>query len=206
MKNKLIIVAGCSGSGKSYVSKTILHSFRKKDAQIICMDRFYKKSASLMPKVKKSGNPNFDHPDAIDWQTLIKCLTSLLNGKTTLVPKYDYVHHKRIKGEKLKPSKIIILEGVLALLNNKINKMAELKIFVDTSTNQCFIRRLKRDKAERGRSTKSIINQWTESVKPMYDIYVKPKRWVADFLLPWDKRNANSLKYLSAAVQMLLEK
>lgn len=205
MKNKLIIVAGCSGSGKSTVSKTILSSFSKKEAQIICVDRFYKKSASLMPKVKKSGNPNFDHPDSIDWKMMINCLTNLLNGKVAMLPKYDYVHHKRLaKLVKVKPTKVIILEGVLALYSDKLNKMAELKIFVDTSMDECFVRRLERDRLIRGRTAESVVKQWTESVKPMYDIYVKPRRWVADFLLPWDKTNKNSLKYLSAAIEMLL--
>lgn len=206
MKNKLIIVAGCSGSGKSTVSQEIKQSFTKKDAQILCMDRFYKRTVAEMPKVKENGHPNFDHPDAFDWPLLRKCLKDLLNGKPTMVPHYDYKTHKRLKKYTLvKPTKIIIFEGVLTLYDDRINNMAELKIFVDTSMNESFIRRLHRDQYERNRTVESIVNQWTESVKPMYDTYVKPRRWVADFLLPWDKKNENSIKYLIAAVRSILE-
>lgn len=202
MKNKLIIVAGCSGSGKSTISHQIRDSFKPGQAQIICMDRFYKSSSSLMPKVKKSGNPNFDHPDSFDWPLLKKCLRSLLNNKETYVPFYDYKTHKR-KGKMhlIQPTKIIIFEGVLALFDDEFNKMAELKLYVDTSMDECFIRRLHRDQTERKRSIESIVSQWTESVKPMYDAYVKPRRWVSDFLLPWDKPNPNSVKYLITAIK-----
>lgn len=204
MKSKLIIVAGCSGSGKTTVSDTILHNFKKGDAQIICMDRFYKKNASCMPKVAKNGHPNFDHPDSIDWKLLYKCMSSLLQGKPTVFPIYDYVHHVRLnKGDLIKPSKIVIFEGILALLDDKFNNLASLKLFVDTSIEMCFKRRLERDQVERGRTARSIKQQWDESVIPMYNKFVKPRRWVADLLLPWDKPNPNSLKYLSAAIKSI---
>lgn len=206
MKNKLIIVAGCSGSGKTTVSKSISDSFNKKDVQTICLDRFYKKTAKDMPKCEKSGHPNFDHPDAIDWTLLRKCLKNLLAGKTTKLPAYDYVRHvRKTKPDIVKPTKIIILEGVLSLYDKKINNLAELKIFVDTYIDECFARRAKRDQVERGRTLESIVLQWTESVKPMYDKYVKPNRWSADFLMPWDNKNKQSLKYLIAAIKTVLK-
>lgn len=205
MKNKLIIVAGCSGSGKTTVSKAVLKAFKKGDAQIICIDRFYKKSQKYMPKTDKSGNANFDHPDAIDWPLLRSCLTLLLNGKSAKLPCYDYIKHVRMsKTLTVKPTRIIILEGVLGLYDKQINKMAELKIFVDTHSDECFARRLKRDQQERGRSLESIVLQWIESVKPMYDKYVKPSRWSADLLLPWDTNNQKSLKYLAVAIENIL--
>lgn len=202
MKNKLIIVAGCSGSGKTTVSKKIKNSFKRNEAQIICMDRFYKSNADMMEKVKKSGNPNFDHPNSFDWPLLRKCLKSLLDGKPTEVPVYNYKNHKRNdKWELIKPTKIIIFEGFLALYDDQFNNLAELKIYVDTSMDECFIRRLRRDQIERGRNIESIVRQWTESVKPMYDTYVKPRRWIADFLIPWDKPNKNSVEYLITAIK-----
>lgn len=207
MVNKLIIVAGCSGSGKTTVAKKIKASFNKRDAQILCMDRFYKAEAKLMPKVKKSGNPNFDHPDSFDWKLLRQCLNSLLNNKKTLVPSYDYKNHRRTKKwDLLQPTRVIILEGFLALFDDGLNKLAELKVYVDTSMDECFIRRLHRDQKERRRTVESIVRQWTESVKPMYDMYVKPRRWVADFLIPWDKHNSNSIKYLISAIKSQLRK
>lgn len=204
MKNKLIIVAGCSGSGKSTVSKRIKNSFGKNDAQIICMDRFYKCCAAVMPKVKKTGNPNFDHPDAFDWKLLRKSLKDLLNGKTIKAPIYNYKIHKREKKtHEIKPTKILIFEGFLALYDKVIKEMADLKIFVNTPLNLCFQRRLVRDQKERRRTKESINQQWNESVVPMYKKYVQPHIWSADILLPWDKENHNSIKYVLPAIKKL---
>ncbi len=205
MKNKLIIIAGCSGSGKSTVAKKICNIFSKKDAQIICIDRFYKKNVALMPKLK-NGHANFDHPKAFDWSLLRKCLKSLLCNKSIKVPQYDYAIHARKKHLQLiRPTKIIIFEGFLALYDKQFNNMAELKIFVDTDEQDCFKRRLKRDQIKRQRTVKSIKTQWNESVLPMYNKYVKPCRWVADLILPWDKINNKSIKYLTQGIKHQLK-
>ncbi len=201
MKNKLIIVAGCSGSGKTTVSKKIRNIFAKKDAQIICVDRFYKTHAHLMPTLR-NGHPNFDHPDSIDWTLLRKCIKSLLEGKQVLVPNYNYKTHKREKKYELtKSTKILIFEGFLALYDKEINNIAEIKIFVDTDIKECFKRRVLRDQKERGRTLESIKTQWNESVVPMYNKYVKPMRWASDIVLPWDRENKKSIKYLISAIK-----
>jgi len=202
MKNKLIIVAGCSGSGKSTVSKTILANFNPGDAQIICLDRFYKKSKTEMPKVGKNGPCNYDHPDAFDWTLLRKCLINLLKGKVTSLPVYDYqVQARKKEGEVFKPSKIIILEGILPLYDDRVTELASLKVYVDTPLDECFIRRLLRDQDERGRSIKSIVKQWQEAVRPMYNAYVEPLKNQADLILPWDRININGLEFLTTAIR-----
>jgi len=202
MKNKLIIVAGCSGSGKSTVSKTILENFNPGDAQIICLDRFYKKTKNEMPKVRKNGPVNYDHPDAFDWSLLYKCLTNLLNNRVTTLPVYDYQIQTRLKeGEVFKPSKVIILEGILPLYDKRVNDLASLKVYVDTPLDECFIRRLLRDQGERGRSINSIVKQWQEAVRPMYNAYVEPLKNLADLILPWDRININGLEFLTTAIK-----
>lgn len=205
MKNKLIIVAGCSGSGKTRVANKIKNSFKDK-AQILCLDRFYNENPKDIVKVKSSGNRNFDHPDSLDWTLFKKCLSSLLNNKKTFIPVYNYKVHKREdKWQLIKPTKIIILEGFLALYDDSINKLASLKIFVDTPIDLCFKRRLNRDQKERNRTVASVTKQWKESVLPMYNKYSKPQRDKSDFLLPWAKPNATSIKYLLTAIKQQLK-
>lgn len=205
MKNKLIIVAGCSGSGKSTVAKQIKNSFRKNQAQIICIDRFYKKDATVMPKVRRTGHPNFDHPKAFDWTLLRRSLQALIDNKPTMVPVYDYTKHcRKAKRQLIKPTKIIIFEGFLSLFDERFSDMAELKIYVDTDIEECFKRRLERDQKHRGRTAASVKMQWNETVVPMYEKYVKPRRWKADIVLPWDRTNLKSIKYLITAIKTRL--
>ena len=202
MKNELIIVAGCSGSGKTTVAKKIYDNFKSGWAQIICLDRFYLKDKNKIPKLDKNGNINFDHPLAFDWHLLIKSLKNLLNNKSTIIPIYNYKISDREKhGELLKPTKFIILEGIMPLYNNEISSLAVLKVFVDTPLDECFIRRLLRDKNERGRSIQSIVDQWLYSVRPMYIQYVEPTKTKADLILPWHKLNEKGSKYLTEAIK-----
>lgn len=207
MKNKLIIVAGSSGSGKSTISKTILENFGAGVAQIVCLDRFYLKDKTKLPKVAGTQHANYDHPDAFDWPLARKCIKSLLNGKPTEFPVYNYLTQNRAKkGQIIKPSDIVILEGTLPLYDQELIEMANLKIYVDTSLDECFIRRLLRDQEERGRSIKSVIKQWKEAVKPMYELYVEPSKKHADLILPWEKININGLEFLTSAIYKLYDK
>jgi len=206
MKNKLVIVAGSSGSGKSTIAKTILESVKAGNAQIICLDRFYLKDKKSMPKVESSDAINYDHPDSFEWKLVIKCLKELLENKSTILPSYDYVvQARKTKGDKIKPTKLIILEGTLPLVNNELRKLADLKIYVDTPLDECFIRRLQRDNVERGRSVKSVIKQWKEAVKPMYVQYVEPSKVHADLVLPWEKVNISGIEVLTRAIRSVVK-
>ena len=202
MKNKLIVVAGCSGSGKTTIAKKILDSFKPGYAQIICLDRFYLKDKNKIPKLNEKGDINFDHPLAFDWHLVIKSIRNLLNDKSTMIPTYNYKISNREKhGQLVKPTRFIILEGIMPLFDNKISSLAVLKVFVDAPLDECFIRRLLRDMNERGRSIQAIVNQWLGSVRPMYTQYVEPTKTKADLILPWHKLNVNGLKHLIEAIR-----
>lgn len=204
MKNKLIIVAGCSGSGKTTVCNKIQQNFGKNNVQILCLDRFYKPNASKMPKTK-DNNPNFDHPDSFDWSLAKKTLRLLLNNQPAKVPVYDYANHKRSsKWEIIQPAKILIFEGFLTLYDDQINNMASLKVFIDVSLEQCFLRRMQRDQVERKRTIESIKNQWNETVKPMYDLYVEPNRSKAAFFLSRNEDGDRNLQPLISLIKPLL--
>lgn len=205
MKNNLIIVAGCSGSGKTTVAGKILKSYDKGIAQIICLDRFYRDDRTKsFPLVESTGKFNFDHPDSLDWKLLYKCLLNLLKGKPTEIPNYNYFISRREKvGEKIKPTKVIILEGTLPLYDKKIADLASLKLFVKTPLDICLIRRMKRDQATRGRSIDSIVEQWQTAVRPMYEKYVYPSKNHADLILPWQKVNEEGLSIILQAIEKL---
>jgi uridine kinase len=161
MKHKivLIIVCGGTGSGKTTVANEIKTILPKRiSSQIICMDRFYKEHNC------KDGNlylkHNFDHPNAFDWKLMFNSLKSLLANKATKLPIYSYQKSKRENEKELvKPTDVIILEGILALYDADIRALADIKIFVDTPDDERFIRRLIRDKKERNRSDDDIVGQ-----------------------------------------------
>lgn len=133
---------------------------------------------------------NYDHPDALDNDLLIEDLKKVLNGEEIDAPTYDFKLHTRSDVKRhIIPSKVIILEGILTLQDPRIRDLADIKIFVDSDDDVRFIRRLVRDMNERGRSMDSVINQYLETVKPMYYEFVKPTKRFADIIIPNDRQH-----------------
>lgn len=183
----LILLAGGSGSGKTTVAEEIIKNLPTDiDGIAICQDRFYLDKTS--DKTKNLDEINYDHPNALNWRLMRKQLKSLLNNKTTYLPIYDYKIHGHFKEkDKIKPTDVIIFEGIHALYDEEINNLSDLKIFVDTPKDESFIRRLERDVKLRNRSIDSVISQWRTTVRPMYDAFIEPAKLKADIIIPWNE-------------------
>ena len=202
----LILVDGPSGGGKSTVADKIAQDLPSSlSCLIINQDRFYK---NFKDKIDKNGiiNINYDHPNSFSWSLIKKTIFSLMDSKKTSLPIYNYVDHKRMdKKENVVPADVIIFEGIYALYDDEINKLASLKIFVNTPMDECFIRRVLRDVNERGRTLDSVINQWRETVKPMYDAFIEPLKSHADIILPWNQVNLLGINILRHGLKGIMK-
>ncbi len=188
MKPVLIVIAGGSASGKTTVVDKIQKRLPAKEVTVIRHDDYYKdqKYVEMLDRQKV----NYDHPNALDNDLLIGDLNELLNGNEIDAPTYDFKLHTRSDVKRhIVPSKVIILEGILTLQDERIRSIADIKIFVDSDDDVRFIRRLVRDMNERGRSMDSVINQYLETVKPMYYEFVKPTKRYADIIIPNDRQH-----------------
>ena len=154
----LIAIAGGSASGKTTVVKKIIEQLNSKDITVISHDDYYKDLTHL--PLTERYKVNFDHPDSIDNDLFVAQLKDLLDGKSISKPKYDFVQHNRSNEyELVEPTKIIIIEGILILEDERVRDLATIKLFVESDDDIRFIRRLVRDTKERGRSIESVINQ-----------------------------------------------
>lgn len=181
----LILVAGGSASGKSTVVKNILKKAGLKDVLNINQDDYYNDQSHMT--MEERYVVNYDHPDAIDFDFLYNDITRLLHGETIEKPLYDYKNYTRSdKTETISPKPIIIVEGILVLVDERLRNLADIKLFVESDDDIRFIRRLKRDIEERGRSIDSVINQYLKTVKPMHYQFVKPTKRYADMIIPND--------------------
>ena len=202
-KGILIGIAGASGSGKTLVSKTIMEELGSEKVVMIQEDSYYK-DLSDIPFDERTGK-NFDHPDAFDHDLLIKHMAELLDGRAISHPIYDYKTHSRLKETRtVGPHTIIILEGILILSEPRLRDLMDIKVFIDTAPDICFIRRLKRDIEERGRSVDSVINQYTETVRPMYFQFIEPAKRYADIIIPRGGKNLIAIDILTAKIKALL--
>jgi len=204
MKKRILIgIAGASGSGKTFVANSIIESLGSDKAVIIQEDSYYK-NLSALPYHERAA-ANFDHPDAFDHDLLAKHLSQLLDGETISQPIYDYKLHIRSKETKtVRPNAVIILEGILIFSKTQLRELMDFRVFIETALDICFIRRLKRDIAERGRTVNSVIQQYYETVRPMYLRFVEPSKRYADILIPGAEKDSSAVDISTARINALL--
>ena len=199
----MIGIAGASGSGKTLVANTIMEKLGSDKVVLIQEDSYYK-DLSDIPLDERSGR-NFDHPDAFDHDLLAEHLELLLQGKTIAHPIYDYKTHSRLKETRtVGPHSIIILEGILVLNEPKLREQMDIRVFIDTEPDICFIRRLQRDIRERGRTVESVITQYQNTVRPMYFQFVEPSKRHADVIIPRGGKNLVAIDLLTTKIHALI--
>jgi uridine kinase len=202
-KGILIGIAGASGSGKTYVANSIIKRLGSDKAMIIQEDSYYKDLSDI--PYEERVRKNFDHPDAFDYDLLAKHLLQLLNNEAVSHPIYDYMLHTRSKEtKKIGPGVLIILEGILIFNNARLRELMDYRVFIDTALDICFVRRLKRDIEERGRTVDSIIRQYTETVRPMYIKFIAPSKQYADIVISGEGGNSDDVDILTTKINTLL--
>ncbi|KMN82631.1 MULTISPECIES: uridine kinase [Chromobacterium] len=179
----IIGVAGGSGSGKTTVTNQVLETIGSEMAAVIIQDYYYRDQSHLTFEQRLATN--YDHPQAFDWPLLIEHIDDLRNGRAIEMPVYDFANHTRAEETiTVQPAPVIVIEGLFPLYDAALRDMMSLKIFVDTDSDVRFIRRLKRDITERGRTTDSVIEQYLTTVRPMHNQFIEPTKRFADVILP----------------------
>jgi uridine kinase len=180
--NKLIGIAGGTGSGKTFLTNAIVTSLGKNEVTVVEQDSYYRDQSHL--SLEERSKINYDHPDAIDFELLRRHLTEILEGKEIESPLYDFsTHTRRKKTEVIQARPAVILEGILILAVAEIRNLIDLKIYADANSDIRFIRRLKRDNEARGRSVPHIIQQYLASVRPMHEQFVEKTKNYADIIV-----------------------
>lgn len=202
MKRIIIGIAGGTGSGKTTIAKKIYQSFSK-DAVILSHDFYYKPHDDLTYEERRKLN--YDHPDALDTDLLVEHLSQLKEGHSILHPTYDFSRHCRSEvWEKTDSARLIIVEGILIFTDKRICDLCDVKLFVDTDADVRFIRRLRRDVRNRGRTMESVINQYTNTVKPMHEQFVEPSKRKADLIIPEGGHNLIGISMIVDAINKKL--
>ena len=199
----VIGIAGGSGSGKTTVTNKIVEKLDERKVVVIQHDSYYRDISTFggIP----ASDINFDHPDSLETPLLIRHLKELKAGRPIDCPIYDFTTHTRQKGlKRIEPKPIIFLEGILIYVEKDLRDLIDTKIFVDTDADERFIRRLKRDIVERGRSIDSVIHQYVSTVKPMHLEFVEPsKRW-ADLIIPRGGENEIAIDMVVAKIKTMI--
>lgn len=196
----VIGVAGGSGSGKTTVVRRIVDSLGPDQATVLDHDRYYRDRNDL--RLEERAALNYDHPDSLETDLLVRHLDELRAGRPVEVPTYDFSRYARLPITATAfPRRAIIVEGILVFVDAALRERMDIKVFVDTDDDTRFIRRLQRDVAERGRTMDSVIDQYQSTVKPMHLEFVEPSKRYADVILPRGGHNTVAVDLLLTLIR-----
>lgn len=199
MKTMVIGIAGGTGSGKTTLVQRLKDTFGA-DVSVVYHDNYYKAHTGMT--YDERAALNYDHPDAFDTALMAEDLKKLIAGETIHCPVYDYsIHNRSDKTVEVRPTKVVIVEGILIFESKLLRELMDIKIFVDTDADVRILRRILRDVKERGRSLDSVISQYLTTVKPMHEQFVQPSRQYADIVVPEGGYNAVALDMIIQRVR-----
>lgn len=199
----LIGVAGGTCSGKTTVTERLVELVGSSHLALIKQDAYYIDRAHQ--PFDERTKANYDHPDAFDWNLTFDQLSTLLTGRGVDVPVYDYPNHTRASEViRVEPTRIVVFEGILALYDERLRELFDLRIFVDTDADVRLIRRLERDVRDRGRTPESIMRQYMTTVRPSHLQFIEPTKRHADVIIPEGGHNDRALDVLVARINSLV--
>ncbi|MBQ3913207.1 MAG: uridine kinase [Lachnospiraceae bacterium] len=198
----IIGIAGGTASGKTTVAQKIKEVFGS-NVELVSHDYYYLPHNDMT--YEERTKINYDHPNAFETDRLIRDIRDLKAGKAVDVPVYDFTIHNRVDDTiRVEPKRVIIVEGILVFENEELRSLMDIKIFVDTDSDERLARRILRDVKERGRSLDSVLTQYTTTVKPMHDQFVEPSKRYADIIIPRGGQNSVALEMINERIKSIL--
>jgi uridine kinase len=203
-KPLVVGIAGGTGSGKSTVAANIAAGIPSSRIALIDHDSYYRDHSDLTDEERQLVN--YDHPEALDNELMIEHIQSLLRWEPAEIPMYDFVtHSRRQETRRVEPADVIIVEGILTFVDERLRDLMEVKIFVDTDADIRVMRRIRRDMEQRGRDFSQIREQYYKTVRPMHLQFVEPsKRW-ADLIIPEGGNNRVALSVMLGKLLRFIE-
>jgi uridine kinase len=201
----IIGICGGTGSGKTTIARKIVEAVGKENVILVEQDSYYRNLADM--PLDERHQANFDHPDSIDSEMLVNHIKRLKGGYSIEMPVYDFKTHTRSDDtEHIPPKPVVIVEGILIFAEPRVLDLLDVRVFVDTPDDIRFIRRLRRDITERGRTVESVIAQYFATVRPMHFEFVEPSKRNADIIIPEGGNTDIGIEFLCSKIREELSK
>ncbi|MCF8379976.1 MAG: uridine kinase [Bacteroidales bacterium] len=192
----IIGIAGGTGSGKTTVVRKIIDNLPPHSVAVIPQDSYYVDSGHI--PLAERQKINFDHPSSLEFPLLVKHIKALKAGKAIEQPTYSYLTCTRnTETVNVKPTKVIIVEGILIFTDGPLRDLMDIKVYVDAEPDDRLSRVIKRDIEERGRVVEQVLERYYETVKPMHIQFIEPTKRYADIIVPQGGNNSVAINVLT---------
>jgi uridine kinase len=199
MDSIIIGIAGGSGSGKTTVLRHILSQLSRKEVSVISQDSYYRDRSDLTAEQRQ--HINFDHPDSIEFDLLVRHLTTIRLGQAIEEPTYDFITSLRQPGTiTVEPRHVVLVEGILLFTDVRVRHLCTIKVFVDAEADDRLIRIIHRDMHERGRTVDEVLERYAV-VKSMHDQFIEPTKKFADIIVPQGGENHVAIDVLVSMIK-----
>jgi len=201
----IVGIAGGTGSGKTTVVRKISEVFPNGEVLVIPQDSYYKDNSGI--SIEERQKINFDHPDSVEFNLLIEHLKELRKGNSVEMPIYSYLTCLRSEETiTIKPSRVVVVEGILILTDPGLRKMLDIKVFVDADADDRLGRVIQRDIVERGRTLLKVLERYHDTVKPSHLQFIEPSKRYADIIIPGGGENQVGIEVLISIIEKHLIK
>lgn len=198
----IIGIAGGTGSGKTTVVNRIVEALPPNYVAVVPQDSYYNDTTKLTMEERRKIN--FDHPDAFDWELLIRHIAELRDGKAIEQPTYSYIESNRQpETVHVEPKPVVIVEGIMALVDKRLRDMMDVKIYVECDDDVRLIRNIQRDTANRGRTVEMVMDRYIKVLKPMHEMFIEPTKRYANIIIPGNA-NEPGIDILCRYIQSLI--
>jgi uridine kinase len=202
-RSLVVGISGGTGSGKTTIADRVMKALPAENVLLLQQDHYYRDLSHL--PMEERNKINFDHPDSMETELMVEHVRRLRDGQAVERPVYDFTQHmRRNETVRLEPRAAIILEGILIFDNAALRELMDVKIFVDTDADLRFIRRLRRDLSERGRTLESVVSQYLSTVRPMHLEFIEPSKRFADVIIPEGGHNEVGIDLVIQKIRSLL--
>jgi uridine kinase len=196
----IVGIAGGTGSGKTTVVRKVVEAFENNEVVVIPQDSYYRDNKRIPPEERQKIN--FDHPDSIEFSLLIDHLKRLRNGEQVEMPVYSYLTCLRSEETiTVRPSRVVIVEGILILADRELRDLFDIKVFVDADADDRLGRVIQRDTEERGRSVHTVLERYHDTVKPSHLQFIEPTKRYADIIIPRGGENLVAIEVLISIIE-----
>ena len=194
-------ICGASGSGKSTLAHALEERLGMDRCLVLQQDAYYRDHPNLT--FEQRCKLNYDEPDIFDHDLLLEDVQQLMRGGGITRKAYDYTQHRRNDRpeEIILPREVLIIEGIHTFHDKRLNDLMFLRLYMKVEPDICLLRRVERDIVERGRDIEGIGEQYLNSVKPMFDRYIRNYVHDADVIVANGGKNARIVEILAGYVQ-----